>query len=61
MRERNQTDTFPWRIKAEAQAEFYDDGFITVLFFLGEVDWWHLDSLAETEPLRLIKGVRARK
>lgn len=28
-------------------------------FFLGEVDWYYLDSLAQTEPLKLIKGVRA--
>lgn len=32
-----------------------------MLFFLGEVDWQYLDSLAETESLKLIKGVRARK
>lgn len=51
----------PWRIKTEARADFYEDRFITVLFFLGELDLYYLDSQAQTEPLKFIKGLRARK
>lgn len=51
----------PWRIKTEARADFYDDRFITVLFFLGDLDLYYLDSQAQTEPLKFIKGLGARK
>lgn len=49
----------PWRKKTEAQADFYDDRFITVLFFPGGGGLVLSGFIGTDEPLKLIKRDRA--